>query len=536
MLHARMVRPATLGSTLLSAGTVDRTRFPTAEVVTKGSVVAVVSPNEWEAVAAARAVAAQTTWTAWSGLPGSGALTQVIKTSRKPSASRGDAATTEAALAAAATTVSATYEQPFVKHAPIGAFLAVAHAQPDGFLTVWTHSAQSQGLRAHLAHVFDLPLEKVTVRWLEGAGQYGRTTLGGDGAEADAVILSQLLGAPVRVQWSVQEDLAWSGQSPAWVADGKIAVDAGGRIQAIQTDFYSAPTGDARMVGAVLAGLPDLPVGTGAAPASFFHNGELWSHIEPRLYDIPSALHRSYGMPRLGSDAPSGIGLRGQIFRTPGQRQHIFVLESLINEAAAAAGRDPIEFRIANTRDQRLIDILRKTAGAARWSARPSPGPDARRTGSRPVTGRGVCFLYRSGTYWAAIAEVEVTPSTGVVKVTKVTAGVDPGKIINPLDLQRNLEGGIVMGVSETMVEELAFDREKITSTDWSRYPILTMADSPEIQVVTISRDDEGFGAAGEAPNALAGPAIAAAIFDATGVQPRRTPFRPEYIRELLKA
>ena len=124
-----------------------------------------------------------------------------------------------AALAQASKTISATYEQPYIKHAPIGPFVAVADVRSDGTATVWTHSANSQGLRAQIANTLSTPVEKVVVRWLDHAGQFGRTTFGGDGAEGDAAILSQLTGKPVRVQWTLQEDLAWSASSPGWVED-----------------------------------------------------------------------------------------------------------------------------------------------------------------------------------------------------------------------------------------------------------------------------------------------------------------------------
>src|SRR5262249_28176573 len=129
-----------------------------------------------------------------------------------------------------------------------------------------------------------------------------------------------------------------------------------------------------------------------------------------------------------------------------------------------------------------------------------------------------------------------VTPSTGVVKVTRFTLGVDPGKIINPRHLKLVMQGGVVMGLGEVLKEELTFDTEKVTSTDWSRYHIMTLADLPPIDIVTISRDDQGFGGGGEAANALPQPAVVAAVFDATGVQPRRSPLTPAYIQELLKA
>jgi CO/xanthine dehydrogenase Mo-binding subunit len=475
-------------------------------------------------------VAAQTKWTEWTGLPGSGTVTSFIKANCTPGGGRGDEAKTEAAIASAAKVVSVSYEQPFVKHAPIGPYIAVADVKTDGTTMVWAHGAQSQGMRAHLAHMLGVAPDKVTVRWLEGAGQYGRTSLGGDGAEADAVILSQMLGKPVRVQWTLQEDFAWSSASPAWTADLKAGLDATGKLVALQSNFYTVPN-DARMLGAVLAGLPDLPIGSGGGGPATFGVGAV-----AMPYNVPEMYHRGFGMRNVGADAPSGVGLRGNIMRTPGQRQHLFALESLLNEAAAAAGKDPVQFRLDHTSDRRLIDIIKKTADEAGWQPRPSPNPNARRTGNTPVKGRGMAAMYRFGAYWVGIAEVEVVPSTGVVKVTKFTTGVDVGKIINPRHLKLIIEGGALMGISEAMTEELSFDQGKITSTDWSRYKILTMGDTPELNMVTIDRDDVGFGGGGEAANTMPQPAIVAAVFDATGVQPRRTPLTPAYMQSLLKA
>jgi CO/xanthine dehydrogenase Mo-binding subunit len=240
-------------------------------------------------------------------------------------------------------------------------------------------------------------------------------------------------------------------------------------------------------------------------------------------YDkIQNRLEQAYAMP--------SIGLRGLIMRTPGQRQQNFVLESLINEAAAAAHADPIQFRSEHTTDQRLIDILNATAKAAGWEPRPSPHAGAR------GTGRGVAIMVRANGYWVGIAEIAVTPATGAIEVRKFTIGVECGKIINPRQLDRCMKGGVVMGLSEALKEEVTFDTGKVTSTDWSRYKILTMQEMPEIKVVQISRDDKGFGGGGEAPNALAPPAVAAAFFDATGVAPRRIPLTPAYVKTLLTA
>jgi nicotinate dehydrogenase subunit B len=207
-----------------------------------------------------------------------------------------------------------------------------------------------------------------------------------------------------------------------------------------------------------------------------------------------------------------------------------------MNEAAAAANVDPIQFRIDHTTDPRLIDLIHATAKAANWESRPSPHSAARKTGNDPVTGRGVCIMVRSNAYWVGIAEISVVPATATIQVTKFTIGCECGKIINPRQLSLCMKSGVVMGLSEALKEEVTFDRSKVTSTDWSSYKILTMAEMPEIKLVQISRDEKGFGGGSEAANAVVPPAVAAAFFDATGVQPRRIPLKPEYLTGLLKA
>jgi nicotinate dehydrogenase subunit B len=525
MLHARMVRPATMGSTLVSPGVINKKEFPTADVIQKGNLLAVVSPNEWEAVQAALSVASSTKWTDWSGLPGSDNVTNAIRSYKweKPDQSKGKAAETAAALQSATKKISATYEQGYVRHAPIGPFVAVADVKSDGTVTIWTHSAQSQGLRARIAYMLSVPVENVIVRWMDHSGQYGRTTLGGDGAEADAVILSQLTGKPVRVQWTLEEDLAWSSVSPAWVSDLTAALDAKGNIVALHSAQYTPHMMDPRPLGALLAGLPTVT----SKPGNWIATEWPYNKIENRLED-------AYGMPNLAGDSAHG-GLRGNIMRTPGQRQQNFALEGLINEAAFAAGADPIDYRLAHTTDERMINLLHATARAANWETRPSPHRGARRTGSSPVKGRGVCIMIRENAYWVGIAEVSVAPSSGEVRVTKFTIGGEPGKIINPRQLDRCMKSGVVMGLSETLKEEVTFDKSKVTSTDWSRYNILTMQEMPEIQVVQLSRDDKGFGGGSEAANAIVAPAVTAAFFDATGVQARRLPLSSQYVVKLLK-
>jgi nicotinate dehydrogenase subunit B len=145
--------------------------------------------------------------------------------------------------------------------------------------------------------------------------------------------------------------------------------------------------------------------------------------------------------------------------------------------------------------------------------------------------------MCRNGTYWACDCHIAVTPRTGEITVEKCTMAVDPGIVINPAQLKRQVEGGVVMGISNAMFEEVLFDESGITQDDWISYPIAKMSDTPEIKVVLINNPKVGsYGGGSEAPNALAAPAIAAALHDATGKVMRRLPMKPAYVQAALKA
>jgi len=540
MLHARMVHPKTLGSTLVSVGNLDKTRFPNAQVVVKGNLVGVVAPTEWEAIRAAQQVAAATKWTEWKGLPGDANLfthlreasdwktTPVMKSDK----TRGDVAP---ALAAASKKLKATYELPFMKHAPIGPTMAVADVQADGTVRVYTHNQNPQALRGELAQMLGTPIDNIVVRSYAGPGHYGRSNGGNAGAEDEAVILSKAVGRPVRVQWMRDEDFQWSTQSPAAFADIEIALDQRGRISAYQVDHFMPAMQDDRPVGALLAGLPTM-----AAPneKADFLGSTANGLADPWLYDgVPILMERGHGTYQIGEKAsPLAIGLRDHSMRTPGQYQQNFPRELAISEAAALAGADAIQFRIDHATEERAIGVLKAVREASGWDTRPSPlgSPD---TAGGTLRGRGVSLMFRSGTYWACVSHIAVTPDTGLVQVEKITIAVDPGIVVNPMQLKRQVEGGAVMGVSHALLEEARFDESAITARDWRTYPILKMADIPEIKVVLLNRPEVGtYGGGSEAANALAAPAIAAALHDATGKIARRLPLKPESVQALLKA
>ena len=540
MLHARVVHPKTLGSTLVSAGQVDKAIFPNSQVVVKGNLVGVVAPTEWEAIQAAEQVAASTKWTEWKGLPGNSRFFQHLREQadwKSAPIAKGEANKGEAGpvLASARKKHSATYQLSFMKHAPIGPTMAVADVKPDGTVHIHTHNQNPQMLRGEVAMMLRTTPDHVIVHAYPGPGHYGRSNGGNAGAEDEAVLLSQAVGKPVRVQWMRADDMQWSTQSAASFSDVQIALDEKGKIAAYQIDHYMPAMQDDRPIGAVLAGLPTMP-----APQvkSDSVNSTVNDIEDPWVYGpVPIVAELGHGTFQIGQQSsPISVGLRDHSMRTPGQFQQNYPRELAISEAAVLAGADAIQFRIDHASEERAIGVLKAVRDASGWDTRPSPRHEAVATGSTPVRGRGVSLMLRSGTYWACVCEISVTPSTGAIKVEKYTIAVDPGIIVNPVQLRRQVEGGAVMGVSHALFEEVMFDESGITTEDWNSYPIPTMSDVPEIEVVLLNNPKVGaYGGGSEAANALAAPAIAAALHDATGKTIRRLPMKPAYVLEVLK-
>jgi CO/xanthine dehydrogenase Mo-binding subunit len=307
-------------------------------------------------------------------------------------------------------------------------------------------------------------------------------------------------------------------------------------MAAYQIDHYMPAMQDDRPIGAVLAGMPTM-----SAPQ--VKSDGVTSTVnglqDPWIYaPVPNVIERGHGTFQVGQKAsPLAVGLRDHSMRTPGQFQQNYPRELAINEAAALAGADAIQFRIDHATEERVIGVLNAVRDGSGWDTRPSPRADAVSTGSTPVRGRGVSLMLRSGTYWACVCHIAVTPSTGAIVVEKYTISVDPGIVVNPIQLKRNVEGGAVMGIGHALFEEVTFDESGITTDDWISYPIPTMNDIPEIKVVLLNNPKVGaYGGGSEAANALAAPAIAAALHDATGKIMRRLPMNPAYVQALLKA
>jgi nicotinate dehydrogenase subunit B len=541
MLHARVVHPATLGSTLVTAGKIEKSQFPNTQVIVIGNLLGVIAPDEWEAIRAAQVVAANTKWSDWKGLPGHQKLAEHLQKAVDWSeiavskgARAGDVA---AASASAAMTHDATYFVPYQKHAPISPTVSLADVKPEGSVTVHTHSQNPQFLRMAIAKMLGKPEADVVIRTYPGASHFGRSNGGNAGSEDEAVLLSRAVGKPVRVQWMRADDMQWSTQSSASIAQIRIGLSESGKILAYQADHKGPPMQDDRPIGALLAGLPTIeapsPTNPSGLHSTAMNIADRWVYGE--IANVAEAGHGTY---QIGQrESAIGVGLRDHSMRTPIQFQQNFPREVAISEAAALAGADPIQFRIDHTKEERFKTILARLREESSWETRPSPAKVSRDKDSKILRGQGVSIMLRDNGYWACACHVAVAPETGVVKVERLTMVVDLGVVVNPLQLKRQVQAGSLMGVSQALYEEVTFDQGAVTSDNWAAYPILTMAEMPQVKVVIAARPEFGvYGQGSESANALAAPAIAAAFFDATGKPARRIPLKPEYVKAMLSS
>jgi CO/xanthine dehydrogenase Mo-binding subunit len=539
MVHARNVKPPYVGSKLTAIDESSVKDLPGfIRVVSKGNYVAVVCEREEQAITAARKL--KTTWEkpATAPFPKSEDLFNYMRSAKASSSSNpvvvGDP---NAAFAGAAKVVEAEYEIPFQGHTAI----AGAHATADpsnGQMTIYSNDMKSYGMRRGVATFLGMPQDKVRVVWLEGPQGYGRTAA--DDAGCEAAWIAKEIGRPVRIQWMRDEETAWDTKGPAYVIKARGALNAQGELIGYE---YAARACDQNHVGY-------------NEPDTVLIAQLMGSRKEPARggVDMPSD---SYAVPNrrmtgevVGLPLLWETPLRTGNLRDPNGPQTTFGAESFIDEMAVAAKADPVAFRMklltASSKDNatfhraRSIAVLKAAAEKSGWDARPSP--KGRGTGTI-LTGRGVAYSFRGNTVVALVAEVEVNRQTGHVWAKRLVCAHDCGLIVNPLGLQRAIEGGMLYTLSRALHEEVQFDTEKVTSVDWISHPSLRHADVPEtIDVVLVNGDPNpdrpdlppyGAGEMGGKPMLAA---IANAIHDATGVRIRRVPFRDARVLAALKA
>jgi CO/xanthine dehydrogenase Mo-binding subunit len=514
MVHARVVRPKSIKAALLSVNDWECHKIPGyIGVVRKGNFLAVVARSEWAAIKASHAI--ETTWSEWKGLPDKATLWEYVRGTKinKDEDLQKVGNSADALNAPGVKKIAATYDFAIHTHGSIGPSCAVAE-YVDGKLTSWSASQQTHLLKKQMANMLGMKPEDVRCIYIEGAGCYGRN--GHEDAAADAALIAREIGVPVRVQWMRADEHGWDPKGPPTLLDFRGALDDKGAITGWESEVFipDRPKDIAvTLVAADLAGLPKE---------------------DPHPGNIHQALAIPYTVPNIRATAHwlAETPFRPSWIRTPGRMQNTFGNESFFDELAAAAGADPIEFRLKYLKDPRGAELLERLVRISGWTT----GAKATEAGD-VVRGRGVSFVKYElvRTYVGAVADVEVNRRTGKVSVKRFFVAHDCGQIINPDGLRNQIEGNVVQTVSRTLIEDLQFDRSSVTSIDWKTYPILKFPDVPEVIIELIDRPNEKPWGAGEPTAAIVPSAIANAVFHAAGLRLRSVPFTPEKVLAAMK-
>jgi len=544
MVHGRVVRPPTVGATVVSVDERSISGLPGfIKVVVRKDFVGVVFEKQWQAVQAANRLKAA--WQRGPALPPQATFHDHMRTLPSRDTLLVDSKDVDARLTSAAQVVRSTYLHPYQMHGSVGASCAVADVKADS-ATVWSPTQGVYPQRDSCALLLGMPKDKVTVIYSRGSGCYGIN--GADTVSYDAALMSQAVGRPVRVQLSRKDEMAHENFGLAFVVDQRAGLDRDGNIIAWDYEAWSPVRGGrpgygqpGNQVTGYLAGFPPArlaPRSPAPPPTGLLANSQnvVPSYVAGAINGVSGGTGTVTGERMLSHvvESPFWTGP----LRSPNRLQNTFAHECMMDELAAAAKADPVEYRLRHLRDPRLRAVLQAAAKAAHWQTRPSParsdvGRNSSSAASRIVSGRGIaCVLYEGDNgYCAMVAEVDVHRETGAINVKRLTMALDCGPISNPDGLRNQAEGGALHGLSRTLFEEVTWDAEKVTSVDWRTYRTFPVGFRvPAIETVLINSMDAEANGAGETSITVTPAAIGNAIFDAMGVRLRQVPFTPERV------
>jgi CO/xanthine dehydrogenase Mo-binding subunit len=512
LLHARVLRPPSPGATLTALDETRAKAVPGVVAVARdGSFAGIVAETEEAALAGLEALVAGAAWQPGEPLPDETDLRAWIKS--QPVETTPINTREATAPARVARTVRREYGRPFIAHASMAPSCAIAQWSDAG-VRVWTHSQGVYNLRADLELVFALPPERIVVEHAEGAGCYGHN--GADDVALEAALIARAAtGRPVRLQWSREDELAWSPMGAAQLVDLEADLDENGEIVAWRHDVWgnghvSRPgRGKTPTLQAAWQLAKPFPR-TVAANPPLAGGGGSERNATPG-YDFPAwrvTNHRLLVMP-----------IRTSSLRTLGAFANVFAIESFMDELATERGEDPLALRLRHLKDARARAVLEAAAARAGWST----------WRKREGVGHGLGFArYKGiGAYCAAVAEVETDPD---VRVRRLVLAVDVGEAVNPDGVANQIEGGAIQATSWVLKEAVRFDRTRIVSDTWETYPILRFSEVPAVEVEIIARPEETALGAGEAAHGPVAGAIANAVHDALGVRVRDLPITRERI------
>jgi isoquinoline 1-oxidoreductase len=481
MRHGKVLRPPSFGATLVSIDDSAAKAMADVVVVRDRDFVGVTAANEFLAARALQAIKAE--WkpgppisgkTLFEDLkkPGANALDRPEERGGRSSAAQRTGSIKDG-LAAAQVRLNESYTVAYIAHAPLEPRAALAHWE-SGKLTVWTGTKRPFGVRDELTRAFGLADDAVRVIVPDtGAGYGGKHT--GEAA-LEAARLARETGKPVKLVWTREEEFTWAYFRPAGVID----VSSGARRD-------------------------------GTITAWEFHNYNSGGSGIHTPYDVPNQLTQFH---------PVHSPLRQGSYRALAATANHFARESHMDELAHALGLDPLEFRLKNLKGDRLRAVLEAAASAFHWG---------RKTGID--RGIGLAAGSEKGSFVATCAEVSVDRSTGRVQIVRAVSAFDCGAVVNPDHLKNQVEGAMVMGLGGALFEAIEFEDGRIQNPRFSRYRVPRFKDTPHIDVILLDRKDLPPAGAGETPIVGIAPAIASAIFDATGVRLRSLPLAPRGIK-----
>jgi CO/xanthine dehydrogenase Mo-binding subunit len=483
MLFATVVRPPVFGDTLESFDAT-RARAVTGvkDVVSITSGVAVIAESTWAAFKGAKALEIQ--WTAGGFTMGSDEIfAHLSKLADVPGVSTRTNGNSESALASAAKRLTATYEAPYLAHATMEPMNCTAHVRSDG-VEIWAPTQNPQGTQSTAARLANLPVDKVTVHVMYLGCGWGRRS--STDFVQDAVEASMKAGAPVQVLWTREEDMQHDNYRPATHVRMEGGLDGAGKVAALRARVAAQPIAGGRgnFDGPAVAGFNDMQYGVPNVSVE-------WCRPDVRV--------------------PVGY------WRSVGPSQNVFVLESFIDELAAAAGRDPVALRrelLAH--EPRMLRVLNLVAERSGWG---TPLPAGR--------ARGVALAEDTQSLVAEVAEVSLV--NGRPRVHKVWCVADCGRVIHPGIAEAQFQGAIAGGLGAALYGEITIEKGRTKQSNFNDYRLLRMSDMPEVDVYFVPSEEEpgGVGEPGVPPIA---PAVCNALFTLTGTRIRRLPIKPELL------
>jgi CO/xanthine dehydrogenase Mo-binding subunit len=541
MLHGRVVRPPEMGATVAYVDEQSvRNISGLRQVVVRKDFVGVVAETQYQAILAARQLVVQ--WNPGPELPPQEQFFEHLQRQPSHDVLSVDSRDVEARLGAANRIIRERYTYPYQMHGSVGTSCAVADVKSGG-ATVWSSTQSAYPTRSIIAKLLDMPPDQVRVIYVRGSGCYGLN--GADAVSFDAAVLSQAVGSPVRLQFSRQDEMMWENFGSACVVEHSAALTPDGHIIAWDredwvTSLGSRPGYD--QPGNVISGMllgyePEAPKPGPAKPPS----GKLrnQSNTVP-AYFAGCISGNCGGGGTIRSERALTHTVRSPFFtgplRSPLRIQNTFANECFMDELCAHAKADPVAFRLKHLQDDRTIGVIKAAAKAVNWDVR-AVKTSRPRTGV--VSGRGIaCVAYEGGNGYAAlVAYTDVHLETGVVCPRRFVIALDCGPISNPDGLRNQIEGGILQGMSRSLVEEVTWNERRVTSVDWETYNSLHLDyEMPPIECVFVTPVDVPATGAGETSITVTPAAIGNAIFDATGARLRDLPFTPERVKVALLA